>query len=184
MNAVILGGTGYIGRNVTAQWLARDSDVHIYTVSRKGENQLKDPRVTDLVADCKDAAAVKAVLPENVDVIVDLVGGLGGADDNVKPAQVTAQIAEELNIPKIGYVGGVLGNKEFVSSKAQAAKLLQDTGRKVTVVQPTLVYGNGRSDGLAKMVWFMYFLGLFSKKCKPVKVDAVAKELLDGLYSA
>lgn len=78
-------------------------------------------------------------------------------------------------------MGGSLGSKEFVASKVEAARLLEAAGKKVVVVNPTLVYGNGRNDALAKMVPLLKFLGLFSKKLRPVTVDEVAKELVDGL---
>lgn len=105
-------------------------------------------------------------------------------EQNIAPAQATAKVAEVLDIPKIGYVGGALGSKEFLESKAQAAKILEETGRTVVVVNPTLVYGNGRSDALAKMVPLMKFFGLFSKRFKPVTVDVVATELVHGLLNA
>lgn len=180
-HVVILGGTGYIGRAVSQTWLKRDPNAHIYTVSRKGTNELKDSRITNLKADCTDATALLKVLPERIDVIVDLVGGMGDPSENIKPAKLTAAVAKQLAIPRIGYVGGSLGNKEFVASKVKAARLLEATGKKVVVVNPTLVYGNGRNDALAKMVPLLKFLGLFSKKRRPVTVDEVAKELVDGL---
>lgn len=34
-HVVILGGTGYIGRAVTQEWLKRDDGARIYTVSAK-----------------------------------------------------------------------------------------------------------------------------------------------------
>ena len=115
----------YIGRSVTRMWLNQDGHARIYTVSRKGTNELQDP--------------------------------------------------------SIGYVGGSLGSRAFVESKTRAAQLLKATGKKVVVVNPTLVYGDGRHDTLAKMVPLLKFLGLFSKKFKPVTVDAVARELVVGL---
>lgn len=180
-NVVILGGTGYIGRAVTQEWLKRDGGARIYTVSRKGTNELKDSRISNFKADCTNTAAVLKVLPEHVDVIVDLVGGMGDPSENIKPAEVTAAVAKQLAIPRIGYVGGSLGSKECVASKVEAARLLEATGKKVVVVNPTLVYGNDRNDALAKMVPLLKFLGLFSKKLRPVTVDEVAKELVDGL---
>lgn len=181
MDVVILGGTGYIGRAVTQKWLKSDTSAKILTVSRSGENKLKDPRIVNLKADCTDLDAVRAVLPEKIDVIIDLVGGMGDPEENIAPARVTASLAELLDIPKIGYVGGVLGSKEFVASKKEAAQILLATGRDVVIVEPTLVYGNGRSDSLTKMVPLLKFLGLFSKKYKPVTVESVADELVSGL---
>lgn len=48
-------------------------------------------------------------------------------------------------------------------------------------VEPTVVYGGGRSDILAKMVPMFKVLGVFSKKLKPVRVEDVANELITKL---
>lgn len=61
--------------------------------------------------------------------------------------------------------------------------MLEATGKKVVVVNPTLVYGDGRHDALAKIVPLLKFLGLFSKKLRPVTVGTVARELVIGLQA-
>lgn len=184
MNIVVLGGTGYIGREVTRTLLSKVSDAHIFTVSRTGENELSNPRITNLKADCTNAQAILKVIPSQVDIIIDLVGGMNNPEQNIAPAKATAEVAGLLNIPKIGYVGGALGSKTFLESKRKAAELLKATGRTVVVVNPTLVYGNGRNDAMAKMVPLLKFLGLFSKRFKPVTVESVATELVNGLLKS
>ncbi|WP_369396219.1 hypothetical protein [Paucilactobacillus hokkaidonensis] len=44
-----------------------------------------------------------------------------------------------------------------------------------------MIYGNGRKDSMTKMVPLLKFLGLFSKKFKPVDVNLVADELINKL---
>lgn len=183
MEVVILGGTGYIGRVVTRKLLKANDEARVTTVSRKGENELRNPRITNVRADCSTADAILAVIPHEVDIIIDLVGGMDSPEQNIAPARATAEVAKQLNIPKIGYVGGTLGSKAFVESKDEAAGILEATGRKVVVVEPTLVYGDGRHDALSKMVPILKFLGLFSKKFKPVTVDDVAEQLVSGLLA-
>lgn len=181
MNVVLLGGNGYIGRNVTKEWLARDPEAQFYVVSKSGKNQLEDPRIHNLQADCYDAAAVDAVLPNQVDAIANFVGGMGGHDTNVPPAEVMLKLATERDIPMMGFIGGKLGDKDFTSSKAEACDLLRKSGRPVTIVEPTLVYGAGRDDKLTKMVPLLKFFGIFNKNMRPVTVEEVAKELVDGM---
>ena len=38
MKAIIIGGNGLVGRELTRQWLKRDQDIEIYVVSRSGNN--------------------------------------------------------------------------------------------------------------------------------------------------
>lgn len=76
MNVVVLGGTGYIGREVTRTLLSKVSNAHIFTVSRTGENELSNPRITNLQADCTNTPAILKVIPSKVDIIIDLVGGM------------------------------------------------------------------------------------------------------------
>lgn len=183
MNVVLLGGNGYIGRNVTKEWMKRDPEAQFYVISKSGKNQLEDPRVHNLQADCYDANAVDAVLPEQVDAIANFVGGMGGQDVNVPPAQVMLSLATKHDIPVMGFIGGKLGNKDFTSSKAEACELLRKSGRPVAIVEPTLVYGAGRDDKLTKMVPLLKFFGIFNKNMKPVTVEEVAKQLVDGMLS-
>lgn len=183
MNIVLLGGNGYIGREVTRQWLERDPEAQFCVVSKSGKNELVDARVHNVQADCHDVNAVAAVLPEKVDAIANFVGGMGGRDVNVPPAQVMLKLASERDIPVMGFIGGKLGNKDFTSSKAEACKILRESGRAVAIVEPTLVYGAGRSDKLAKMVPLLKFCGVFNKGMKPVTVEEVASQLIDGMVA-
>lgn len=187
MNIIMLGGNGYIGRETTRQWLERDPDAHFVVLSRSGTNSLTDARITNAQADCSDTSAIvrtmHETLPEGsaVDCIVDFVGGMGDPSENVEPARAMIAAAEALDARVLGYVGGALGGKTFIESKQQAAQLLADSGRPVAVVSPTLVYGAGRSDALAKMVPLMKFFGIFAKSMKPVRVEDVAAQLIDEL---
>lgn len=181
MNIVLMGGNGYIGRAVTQEWMKRDPKAQFYTISKSGKNQLSSPRIQNLQANCYDGGAVDAVLPSQVDAIANFVGGMGGRDVNVPPAQVMLDLARKHDIPVMGFVGGKLGNKDFTSSKAEACELLRESGRPVAIVEPTLVYGAGRNDKLAKMVPLLKFCGIFNKNMRPVKVEDVAAQLVDGM---
>ena len=39
MKIILLGGNGYIGREVTKQWLKKDSHAEFYIISRSGKNK-------------------------------------------------------------------------------------------------------------------------------------------------
>lgn len=182
-NVVLLGGNGYIGRNVTEAWLRKDPQATFYVVSRSGKNALSNPRIHNIAADVTDVQAVRQHLPEQVDYIVDFVGRPESDDAafiqvNAKPAEVMLQIAQVKQVKAMGFIGGLLGPKKFLEGKKRIADKLRASGVRTEVVEPTVVYGNGRSDALAKMVPVFKFFGLFMKNMKPVQVSDVASELV------
>ena len=186
MNTVLLGGNGYIGRAVTEYWMAKDPNMHFYVLSRSGKNKLIDDRITNIAVDTTDEEAVMKVLPESIDYIVDLVGGLN--DDpvaaekmNVEPAKVMMKIASKYRTKSMGYIGGILGPKAFTEMKKKVIALLKTSPERFDYVEPTLVYGNGRSDSMSKMVPLLKFFGIFSKNLRPVLVTDVAKNLVDKM---
>lgn len=183
---VLLGGNGYIGRNTTEKWLEKDKNAQFYVVSRSGNNTLKDARIHNIKADVANYNEVSKVLPENIDYIVDFVGRPEKDEKlfkeiNNKPAEVMLKIAKEKNVKAMGFIGGVLGPKKFVETKKLIAEQLRTSGIRTEVVEPTVVYGNGRSDVLAKMIPIFKFFGLFIKNMKPVEVNDVAAELVNKM---
>ena len=180
---VMLGGNGYLGRNVTEKWMARDPEARFVVVSRSGRNALQDKRISNVKADCSSLESVRGVLPERVDYIVDFVGRPEKDPEafrkvNDMPADVMLQIAKEKDVKAMGMIGGVLGDKSFVEGKRRIIEKLKASGIRTEYVNPTLVYGNGRKDSMTRMVPLLKFLGLFSKRMRPVDVNDVADELV------
>ncbi len=185
---VMLGGNGYIGRNVTAKWLEKDPTANIIAVSRSGKNSLEDDRITNVAADSSNLESVKAVIPENVDYILDFVGRPEKDPEEFKkinnaPADVMLEIAKEKNVKAMGMIGGSLGPKSFLKGKKEIIEKLEASGIRTESVAPTVVYGNGRSDTMMKMIPMMKFFGIFVKNMKPVHVDDVAAELVDKMLA-
>lgn len=127
-----------------------------------------------------------AVLPDQVDYIVDFIG-CPESDPatfeavNDKPAQVMLQLAKDKKVKAMGFIGGLLGPKSFLDGKKRITDQLRASGIRTEVVEPTIVYGNGRSDALAKLVPVFKFFGLFMKNMKPVLVTEVADELVSKM---
>ncbi len=127
-----------------------------------------------------------AVLPDQVDYIVDFVGRpesdpVAFETVNDKPAQVMLQLAKDKQVKAMGFIGGLWGPKSFLDSKKRIADQLRASGIRTEVVEPTVVYGNGRSDALSKLVPVFKFFGLFVKNMKPVLVTEVADELVSKM---
>jgi uncharacterized protein YbjT (DUF2867 family) len=184
----MFGGNGYIGRAVTEKWLRLDSEARFIVVSRSGKNPLVDERIFNVQADTASYESVSDVIPEKIDYIVDFVGRPESDPEKFKevndaPADVMLRIAKEKNVKAMGMIGGILGPKSFVQGKKRIIERLKASGIRTEYVNPTLVYGNGRSDSMSKIVPLLKFFGIFSKKMKPVTVNEVAEELVGKLLA-
>lgn len=183
-NIVLLGGNGYIGRNVCQKWLQQDPRAEFYVLSRSGKNALNDARIKNIAVDVTSLEAVEAVLPNQVDYIVDFVGHPEKDPELFKqvndlPAKVMLELAEKYQVKAMGFIGGTLGPKDFVDGKKRIIQFLQKSAIPLTVVEPTIVYGNGRSDKLVRIVPILKFLSVFNKKLKPVHID----DVVDGFIA-
>lgn len=181
-NIVLLGGNGYLGRNFTENWLNHDQDSHFYVLSRSGENHLLSTAVTNYKVDVTDEQAVLAALPDRVDYIVDFVGAPNNDPQlfeklNQKPAQVMRAVAEKKGVKAMGFIGGLLGPKKFTTTKKELINYLQQSSVPLAYVEPTLVYGAGRKDKMTRNVPLLKFLGIFSRKFRPVLVGDVVETL-------
>lgn len=187
-NVVLLGGNGYIGRNATQLWMKKDQEAQFYVVSRSGKNRLSDVRIHNIKADVRSVEDIKRQLPAKVDYIVNFIGSdkvpegpLTLDDINVGPAKVMNELAEYYHVKAQGAIAGKLGSKDFVSSKKKMSDYLNKSDIPAVIVNPTLVYGNGRKDSYTRFVPFLKFLGIFSKNLKPMKVEDVVYELVTGM---
>ncbi|TFH51788.1 NAD(P)-dependent oxidoreductase [Actinomyces viscosus] len=183
---VLLGGNGYLGREVTRQWLAADPHAQLLVVSSSGRNELTDPRVRNIAADARSYESLAGVLPERFDTIVDFLGRPDKdpqalEDINARPARAMRRLAEERGALAMGAVGGRLGPGSFTRIKKQVLAELAASSVPLVSVEPTVLYGAGRSDALARMVPLFKFLGLFSSRFAPERVEDVAATMVSGL---
>ena len=186
MNIVLLGGNGYIGRHLTEMWIHKNNDIKIYTISRSGKNKFEHPNVINIKADVNDFEKLKKLLPQEVDFIINLIGApekdeLKSREINDQPAEVMLKIAQIKKVKAMGMIGGKLGPKYFLNTKAKLINMLRESEIPVVVVEPTLVYGGDRRDRLSKLVPLFNILGVFSKNIKPIRVEKVVKEMIEGL---
>lgn len=186
LSVVVFGGNGYVGTALIEQWIKRDSNIEFFSISRSGKGKLNNSRVHYLKADVTQVQEVEAVMPEKYDYIIDCVGiytkDKRALDTyNIQPVKVMLQIADKKSNAVLGYVGGIMGPKAFVESKASAIQMLKDSRHQIAYIEPTLIYGNGRNDSITKMVPIMNFFGLFFPRLRPVEVNQVVNDLINNL---
>ena len=172
-NVVLVGGNGYIGREITRQWLKRDAEVQIYVTSRSERQEIKDSRVYHVQVDVNNALAFEKALPEKVDYIVNLTYG------NMDALKTIRDFAEKHGCQAIGNIGctaKVLGFEDFVKMKENELQFLREGKVRVANYDVTIAYGADRNDDLLKAVQS----GAFDE-LPPVHVEAAARLLIDRL---
>lgn len=184
-NFVLLGGNGYLGRNFVQYAQKQEPSAHFYVVSRSVRNRLVDPAITNIAADIT-VDAVISDLPAQIDYVVDFIGG--PAKDpaeslaiNDDPAALMQKLAEDHQVKAMGFIGGLLGPKEFVQAKKRIISRLQQSPVRLAYVEPTLVYGNGRHDAMTRWVPLLKGAGVFAKRLRPVTVNEVVTQLWERL---
>jgi len=187
-NIVLLGGSGYIGRELVKAWRSRVADTEFWVLSRSGATRLDLPGVHGVAVDLLRPQMADDALPDQVDYIVDLVGGPKDdpqelADFNRLPAQFMQRLADQYHPTAMGFIGGKLGPKTFVAIKRDLIQELQSSPTPLAVVEPTLVYGAGRKDQMTRFVPLLRVLGAVVPSLRPVKVDTVVMTLLNELLA-
>ncbi|WP_101696246.1 NAD-dependent epimerase/dehydratase family protein [Clostridium minihomine] len=171
---VLVGGNGYIGREVTRQWLKRDPEAQIYVISRSDRQAIKDERIHHIQVDVNDATAFDIALPEKIDYIVNLTYGSMDAIKSIR------DFAENHGAQAIGNIG-VCDMKapefaDFVNMKRNELNNLQAGTVRVENVDITVAYGVDRDDDIAKMIQAGHF-----DSASPIRVEIVACQLIDQL---
>lgn len=182
-NIIILGGNGYVGRELTAQWLAHDPGAEFWIVCRSGKNCVNNPRVHVIEANARDVKTVESLLPQDAQfaAIVDLVGDTQNMARNVQAAKCMLALAKRHSIPRLGYVAGCAGNARYRRTKRSIVKHLHAYDPNMTIINPSIIYGNGRNDSLVKLVPVFEKVSKVFPRLAPRTVEDVASELIAGL---
>jgi nucleoside-diphosphate-sugar epimerase len=187
-NIVLIGGNGYIGTEVLRQWLLVDPQSNFYIVARSNKNKIKNSRVHFIQSDFTVSNPIVNGFPDKIDHIVNFIGRPAKDQEELIKMNETLlvnmiKLADDHNTTSLGFIGGVLGPKSFTEIKSKLIENLNKTGKKISYVEPTIVYGGDRNDTLSKMVPLFRFLGIFIRTMRPVKVENVAKNLIEQLCS-
>lgn len=173
---VLVGGNGYIGREITRQWLQRDADAQLYVTSRSDRHEIEDPRVHHIQVDVNDAQAFEAALPAQADYIVNLAYG------SMDALRTIRDFAENHGAQAIGNIScnaadaALPGFADFAKMKDAELRFLKEGKVRVADYDLTIAYGAGRNDDLSKAIAAGAMDAL-----PPVHVEVAARLLIDRL---
>lgn len=194
----LLGGSGFVGTELASQ--LSESGASIKVLSRD-LRRLKALRVVPTVkiaqVDPYDQQALTTAI-QGQDVLVNLVGilnesiGKGGTFEqaHVTLAENIIASAKAAGLSRIIQIGALNadakdGASDYLRSKGKAADLLRESGLDVTVMCPSVIFGNG--DGLfnrfANLLRAMPVMPLACPNTKfaPVYVGDVATQIVGAI---
>jgi len=185
MKVFVTGSRGFIGRHLVERLLGAGHDV-VYGVSSRDCGDSPTARVVvDFVRDVQTSTWLPRL--EGVDCVVNTVGAIGGGLDAIHVDVPTALFAaaaqgkvQVINVSALGADEGA--QTAFHRTKKKADDELLATHPFATVVQPSLVYGEGGAS--ARMLTVLASLpvvplpGSGMQRVQPIHVDDVAAAIV------
>lgn len=187
-NVLITGGTGFVGRHVCEK-LHRDG-WHITVPTRRASKAAAVqhlPRVTVIEADIHQPGVLERLLPGH-DAVVHLVAILHGSEAAFEQAHVAlprrlAEAMQASGVRRLVHVSALgvseSGPSQYQRSKARGEALLRAAGLDLTILRPSVIYGQGDRflNLFARMQSVLPFVPLASAgaRFQPVWVEDVAQ---------
>lgn len=156
----ILGGTGFVGHNLTTK-LA--SDGHRLVLPTRNRERNRDllvlPTVTELTADIHDPQTLETLF-QDVDVVINLVGILNesrrknNSFDNAHAELANKVVAacEKAGVKQLLHMSSLKADAEkgpsaYLRTKGKAEKAVRAAGEDLhwTIFQPSVIFGRGDS---------------------------------------
>lgn len=198
-SALLVGGSGFLGRHIAARLVAAGWRVVVPTRRRSAARHLLLlPSLEVVEADVHDAQQLRALLP-GIDAVVNLVGVLhspsgqpwGPAFEtaHVRLPQTIAAACDAAGVARLIHVSALGAApdapSEYLRSKAAGEAAVCAAATPWTVLRPSVVFG--RDDSFLNLFatltkWFPVLpLGGAEARLQPVHVGDVAQAVLDCL---
>lgn len=187
---LVTGATGYIGGRLVPELLHRGYKVRVMVRRNFSEND----KVEVVVADALDKKTLRKAL-ESVSVAYYLIHSLQLGIKNFEQVDLTAavnfrEIAEEMNVKRIIYLGG-LGDvnatlSSHLSSRSEVGKTLTSEKVKTSILRAAIIIGSGSASyeimkGLVSKLPILLLPKFAKSLCQPISVRDVIKYLVGVL---
>ena len=193
-NILVLGGTGFIGRHVCEQLQRAGHTMTVPTRQAKRADCVRHlPLLTVHIANIHDPEVLTRLVTGH-DAVINLVAILHGNESAFERAHVTlaktiAQACQASGVRRLVHVSALGASAEgpsmYQRSKARGEAVLQAAGLDLTVLRPSVVFGEGDRfmnlfGSLQKLVPLVPLAGA-DTRFQPVWVEDVATAVLHAL---
>jgi len=194
---LVLGGSGFVGRHVCHQLVARGYRVRVATRNRERakEDLIPLPTAEVVDADVQDPRTLEA-LTRNCDAVVNLVGvlhdGRGPASfrgAHVELARKVVDACRAQGIRRLLHMSALnadpRGPSAYLRSKGEAETIVRESGLDFTIFRPSVIFG--REDRFLNLfaqlhrVFPVLFLGMPNVRFQPVFAQDVAAVFAESL---
>ena len=198
----ILGGTGFVGKQIAARLAASGKRVRILTRNRDNHRDLLVlPTIELIEADVFDTAQLKNHI-KGMDAVINLIGILNEKQHNgdgfrrvhVELPKSLLGACQDLNIPRILHMSALnadanLGASFYLRTKGEGENALHTYSSErlaVTSFRPSVIFGPGdsflnRFAGLLRLMPYFFPLACANARFAPVFVGDVADRFVQAL---
>lgn len=198
----ILGGSGFVGKEIASRLTSMDRHVRILTRNRNNHRDLLVlPKIELIEADVFDSTQLKEHI-NGMDAVINLIGILNEKQHNgdgfrkvhVDLPKSILGICLDLNIPRIIHMSALnadanLGSSFYLRTKGEGENALHTFSTErlgVTSFRPSVIYGPGdsflnRFAGLLKVMPYFFPLACADARFAPVYVGDVADRFVAAL---
>jgi NADH dehydrogenase len=195
-NVCVLGGSGFVGRHVCNQLVARGYRITVPTRNReRAKNLITLPTADVLVADVHDAASLAGVI-QGCDAVINLVGvlhdGRGRMSFSSAHAGLTQKVIDacrQRGVRRLLHMSALNADPKapsaYLRSKGEAERLVRESGLDYTIFRPSVIFG--REDHFLNLfaklqaVFPVILLGSPDARFQPVYVSDVAHAYAESL---
>ncbi|HUP96098.1 MAG TPA: complex I NDUFA9 subunit family protein [Burkholderiales bacterium] len=196
-DVLVLGGSGFVGRHVCHQLVARGYRVTVPTRNRERakEDLIPLPTAEVVDADVHDPQTL-AALTRNCDAVVNLVGvlhdGRGQASFREAHVELTRRVVEACRargIRRLLHMSALnadpRGPSAYLRSKGEAETVVCESGLDFTIFRPSVIFG--REDRFLNLfaqlqrLLPVVFLAMPNARFQPVFVQDVAAVFAESL---